>query len=205
MTPEQVTAGPLPYLRYLPQGQNYPLLLFLHGAGEPGSDLKHVGDHGLNDILERLPEPTLVLAPQCPEDTRWTDKLAALETLIGDTAATFPVDPARIYLTGLSLGGQVTWYLAARAAERFAALVPICGRSNPAEAERLGSLPIWVFHGDSDDTVPLAESTTMVRVLKETGNDAKLTVFPATAHNSWAPAYSTLELYTWLFAQRRSN
>lgn len=203
MNPEPVTDGPLPYLRYVPEGKNYPLLLFLHGSGERGSDLEHVGDHGLRDILTRLPEPTLVLAPQCPETMRWTDHLAGLETILDATLGNYPVDTTRVYLTGLSLGGQGAWSLAARAPERFAALVPICGRSKPEEAERLGALPIWAFHGDSDDTVPLGESTRMVEALHKAGNSAKLTVFPQTAHNSWTPAYTTAELYSWLFAQRR--
>ncbi len=203
MISERVTDGPLPYLRYVPEGQDYPLLLFLHGAGERGNDLEHVGDHGLKDILSRLPEPTLVLAPQCPEEMRWTDHLAGLEAILDTTLENYSVDTTRVYLTGLSLGGQGAWYLAAKAPERFAALVPICGRSNPGVAERLTDLPIWVFHGDSDDTVPLNESTRMVEALHEAGSDAKLTIFPQTAHDSWTPAYTTAELYPWLFSQRR--
>lgn len=201
----KVTDGPLPYLRYVPKGDTYPLLLFLHGSGERGSDLKHVGDHGLPDILRRLPEATLVLAPQCPEDLRWTDHLAQLGAILEETIANFPVDPKRVYLTGLSMGGQGAWYLAAKTPERFAATVPICGRSNPAAAQRLKSLPIWVFHGDKDDTVPLSESERMVAALHEVGSDAKLTIFPDVAHNSWSPAYTTPELYIWLFAQARQG
>ena len=203
MHPDKVTSGSLPYLRYVPEGDTYPLLLFLHGSGERGSNLEHVGDHGLPDLLPRLPEGTLVLAPQCPESLRWTDHLAQLGALLEETMANYPVDPSRVYLTGLSMGGQGAWYLAAETPDRFAAVVPICGRSNPSAAQRLKSLPIWVFHGDKDDTVPLSESEGMVAALHEAGSDAKLTVFPGVSHNSWSPAYSTPELYRWLFAQYR--
>lgn len=180
----------------------YPLLLFLHGSGERGGDLEHVGDHGLPLILPRLPEPTLVLAPQCPEDMRWTDHLQHLEAILEETIAQYAVDPTRVYLTGLSMGGQGAWYLAAHTPERFAAVVPICGRSNPDAAARLKHLPIWVFHGDSDDVIALSESEIMVDALHETGSDAKLTVYPGVGHDSWSLAYSTPELYDWLFAQR---
>lgn len=205
MTPERVTDNPLPYLRYVPEGQDYPLLLFLHGSGERGSDLAHVGDHGLADILAHLPEPTLVLAPQCPEDIRWIHHLEGLEAILDSALANYPVDRTRIYLTGLSMGGQGTWYLGAKIPERFAALVPICGRSNPEEAERLKDLPIWVFHGAEDTVIPVSESEGMVIALQTHGSDVKLTVYPDTEHNSWTPAYREADLYTWLFNQRRDS
>lgn len=208
LTPETVTDGPLPYLRYLPQvqpGANLPLLLFLHGSGKRGGDLAHVADEGVSDILAHLPEPTLVLVPQCPDESRWTEHLGALEAILDDTAAQHPVDTKRVYLTGLSLGGQGTWSLAAHAPQRFAALAPVCGRSNPADAGKLKDHPIWVFHGDRDEVVPLSESAGMVEALREFGSTVQFTIFPATGHDSWTPAYTEPNLYTWLFAQRRSS
>ncbi len=201
MLPEKVTASALPYLRYVPEGQDYPLLLFLHGSGERGGDLEHVGNHGLPEILPHLPEKTLVLAPQCPEGLRWTDHLPHLSALLDETVTRYPVDPSRIYLTGLSMGGQGTWHLAAAQPERFAAAVPICGRSNPSAASRLKDLPLWVFHGDDDDVVPLSESEKMVAALRAVESEVKLTVFPGVGHDSWALAYTMSDMYSWLFSQ----
>lgn len=204
MTPQKVTDAPLPYLLYNPSTtENAPLILFLHGSGERGSDLERVATVGLPHLLEGLPEPAFVVAPQCPEETRWTDRLEGLEAVLDSLTDRYPVDPNRIYLTGLSLGGQGAWFLAAHAPERFAAAVPICGRSNPEAAERLKGLPIRVFHGADDSVVPLSESQTMVDALRAVGNDAELTVFPGVGHDSWTPAYRDPGLYTWLFAQRR--
>ncbi len=205
MNPEKITNAPLPYLLYAPETPApVPLILFLHGSGERGSDLLHAGDEGLPEILANIPEAALVVVPQCPENTRWTDHLEAFETILDTVTAGYAVDPNRIYLTGLSLGGQGSWYLAARAPERFAALVPVCGRSNPEEAARLKNLPVWAFHGAEDEVVPPSESEKMVRALEKVEADVKLTVYPGVGHNSWAKAYSEPELYRWLFTQRRN-
>ena len=209
MTPKMVTDAPLPYLLYAP-GQteggatNVPVILFLHGSGERGDDLIHVADEGVAEILEHTPEAALVVVPQCPKDARWTDHLGALETLLNDVTASYPADPKRIYLTGLSLGGQGAWYLAARTPERFAALVPVCGRSNPEEADRLVRVPTWVFHGADDEVVSPDESEKMVQALKSAGGNVKLSMYSGIGHNSWSKAYREPELYTWLFAQRRA-
>ena len=158
-----------------------------------------MGDEGLPEILANAPGAAVV-APQCPEETRWTDHLDALETILDEVIAEHSIDKGRVYLTGLSLGGQGAWFLAARAPGRFAALVPVCGRSNPEDADQLRNLPTWVFHGADDDTVPLDESEKMVRALEAAGGNVKLTVYPGTGHDSWTRAYSEPELYTWLFA-----
>ncbi len=204
MTPEKVTTAPLPYLLLKPDaGTNVPLVLFLHGSGERGDDLVHVGDEGLPGILANAPE-AFIVAPQCPKDTRWTDHLEALENILDEIIARYSIDKSCVYLTGLSLGGRGAWFLAARAPERFAALVPVCGRSNPEAADRI-KLPTWVFHGADDPTVPLEESEKMVRAVGEAGGNVKLTVYPRTGHDSWTKAYGEPELYTWLFAQRRAG
>ena len=204
MTPQKITNAPLPYLLYHPDAtKNVPLVLFLHGSGERGDDLEHVATVGLPLLLERLPEPAFVVAPQCPEEVRWTDFLDDLGIILEDLSARYPVDPRRVYLTGLSMGGQGAWYLAAYMPERFAAVVPVCGRSNPGAAERLKDMPIRVFHGADDGVVPLNESEKMINALQAAGSQAELTVFPGVGHDSWTPAYRDPELYSWLFAQRR--
>ena len=205
MTPEKITDTPLPYLLYAPETSvPVPLILLLHGSGERGNDLVHVGDEGLGELLANLPEDALVVVPQCPENTRWTEHLGALGTILDTVAAAHTVDPNRSYLTGLSMGGQGAWYLAAGAPERFAALVPVCGRSNPEAAGNLRTLPIWVFHGKDDNTVLPNESEKMVRALEEAGANVKSTFYPGVGHNSWSKAYSEPDLYSWLFTQRRS-
>lgn len=208
MTPTKITTAPLPYLLYAPDGdpdKKVPLVLFLHGSGERGDNLTHVGDEGLAEILSNLPEAAIVVVPQCSEDTRWTDHLEVLEAILDEVIAGHPADSSRIYLTGLSLGGQGAWFLAARAPERFAALVPVCGRSNPEAAERLRGLPTWVFHGADDDVVPSNESEKMVQALRAAGGDVRLSIYPDTGHDSWTTTYSDPELYRWLFAQRRAG
>ena len=206
MQPTKMLDAPLPYLLYTPDTTtDVPVVLFLHGSGERGSDLIHVGDEGLPEILANLPEAAIVIAPQCPENSRWTECLEALETVLDEVTARYTADRKRVYLTGLSLGGQGAWYLAVRHPERFAALVPVCGRSNPAEAQQLVNLPTWVFHGADDEVVPPGESKKMMRALQEAGSKAKLTVYPNVGHNSWARAYAEDDLYAWMFAQRQGQ
>lgn len=204
MTPQKVTDAPLPYLLYRPDvSTNAPLVVFLHGSGERGGDLERVAAVGLPHLLEGLPEPAFVVAPGCPEGSRWTDQLARLEKVLDDLLDRLPVDPSRIYLTGLSLGGQGAWFWAARTPERFAALVPVCGRTDPAAADRLKNVPIWAFHGADDDVVPPGESEAMVKALRAVGSQAELTMLEGVGHDSWTPAYRDPALYAWLFAQRR--
>ena len=201
--------GLLPHLLYEPRDQTEkpPLVLFLHGSGERGDgqdELERVKTYGLPHIFEThnpFSEPVLLIAPQCPEKTRWTDHLEALNALLDDATKRYSVNLSRIYLTGLSLGGQGVWYLAAAHPERFAALVPVCGRSNPDEACKLKDIPIWTFHGAKDDRVPPDESTEMVEAVNACGGQARLTLYPDIGHISWDEAYNTLELYTWLLKQ----
>ena len=208
MTPKKITNAPLPYLLYDPETATpVPLILFLHGSGERGNDLEKLKAHGLPNVLETqnpFPEPSLIVAPQCAADSWWTLELTALEALLNEIQTQHAVDPARIYLTGLSMGGHGVWHLALKTPERFAALVPVCGGGIPALAAKLKNLPTWAFHGAEDDVVPLSASTEMVETLKKAGGDVKLTVYPDVGHNSWAKAYSEPELYRWMFAQRRS-
>lgn len=206
MAPEKVTAAPLPYLLYAPEtptDARLPLILFLHGAGERGDDLERVRAQGLPQLLPNVPEPTFIVAPQCPASSWWTLELSALEALLGEVQARYPVDAARVYLTGLSMGGYGTWHLALKNPTRFAALVPVCSGGIPPLAHKLKDLPIRAFHGADDDVVPPSASEKMVEAVIKTGGQAKLTIYPGVGHNSWARAYDEPDLYTWMFAQRR--
>ena len=206
----------------LEPGRRYPLVVFLHGAGERGRDnerqLKYLPTWMAEPSL-RERHPCFLLAPQCREDERWvdiswadkkstpqgpptTDMLAVIAALNAVVNAE-PVDPARIYLTGLSMGGYGTWDLAARQPERFAALIPICGGGDEATAPRLANLPIWCFHGDADDIVPVERSRSMIAAVRTAGGDPKYSELPGVGHDSWTPAYRDPAVLDWLFSQRR--
>jgi predicted peptidase len=197
----------LNYLLYLPPkydkgDEKWPLVVFLHGAGETGNDLKMVKKHGPPKLVEQKEFPCIVVSPQAP--TRgWN--VEALNGLIDDVIAKYRVDKDRVYLTGLSMGGYGTWALAAAYPDKFAAVVPICGGGNLAMATKLKNLPIWVFHGAKDNTVPLSASQSMVDAVKKAGGDPKFTVYPEAGHDSWTKAYDDPELWTWLFKQCRCN
>jgi predicted peptidase len=199
------------YLLFLPERygeeqKRWPMILFLHGAGERGRDLQQVKKHGPPKIVEKQKDfPFIVVSPQCPEDDWWTEKLEVLINLLDDIAARYDVDTERIYLTGLSMGGHGTWALASRYPTRFAAVAPICGGGKRYMARRLKDLPVWAFHGAKDKVVPLRESEEMVEAIKARGGNAKLTVYPDTGHDSWTESYDNQELYDWLLKHRRSN
>jgi predicted peptidase len=198
----------LPYLLFLPEGyskgdKRWPLILFLHGAGECGDDLSKVKVHGPPKIVATKKEfPFIVVSPQSPNRrTAWNPD--ALNALLDDIVARYKVDKARIYLTGLSMGGYGTWALAATSPERFAAIVPICGGGDPADAKRLKGLPIWVFHGAKDPAVPVARSEEMVKALREASSDVKFTIYPEAEHDSWTETYNNPKLYEWLLQHKR--
>jgi predicted peptidase len=203
-------------------GRRYPLVVFLHGAGERGRDnekqLKYLPTWMAEPAL-RERHPCFLLAPQCREDERWvdiswadkkstpqgpptTDMLAVIAGLNAAIAAE-PVDPGRIYLTGLSMGGYGSWDLAARQPERFAAILPICGGGDEATAPRLAKLPIWCFHGDADKVVPVERSRTMIAAVRAAGGDPKYSELPGVGHDSWTPAYRDPAVLDWLFAQAK--
>lgn len=206
----------LRYLLYLPAAYRataelWPLVLFLHGSGERGDDLSLVERHGLPRLLAQPADrPFIAIAPQCPADTRWSMHLESLAALLDEVSARERVDPARIYLTGLSLGGSGAWHLATAYPERFAALAPICGSSDWLGGTteplcRLRDLPVWVFHGAQDQVVPLAHSQRMVEALRACGGNPRLTIYPEVGHNSWNQAYADPALERWLLQQRRGE
>jgi predicted peptidase len=198
------------YLLYQPKDyaarRDWPLVLFLHGAGERGDDLALLTLHGLPKLVAQGQDfPFFIVSPQCSEASWWPWEVERLGVLLAHVTAQHAIDRSRIYLTGLSMGGYGTWHLAVRYPELFAAIVPICGGGEtlPRLAGRLARLPIWAFHGDTDDIVPLAESERMVAAVNAAGGDAKLTVYPGVGHNAWDRAYGEAALYQWLLAQRR--
>jgi predicted peptidase len=201
----------LDYLLALPEGYSddgapWPLVLFLHGAGERGSDLEKVKTHGPPKLVEAGQKiPAIVASPQCPQNSWWTNHLDALVALLDDLVARLNVDPERVYLTGISMGGYGTWALAALEPERFAAAAPICGGgSGVATAVRVSDLPIWAFHGEADPVVPVDESRRLVDAIQRRGGTrVKLTTYPGVGHDSWTQTYEDPAFWEWLFAQHR--
>ena len=206
---EIVSKVRMKYLLYLPPGYDagandrpWPLLMFLHGSGETGTDLAKLKLYGLPKVIEqkKFDHPCIVVSPQTPVRGWSPDVLVAL---LDEVIAEHRVDKDRVYLTGLSMGGFGTWHTAAAHPDRFAAIVPICGGGNPADAAKLKAVAVWAFHGAKDEAVPLRASEQMVDALKAAGADVKFTVYPNTGHDAWTPAYDDPELYTWLLAQKR--
>jgi predicted peptidase len=197
------------YLLFLPEDygkkrQSWPLMVFLHGAGERGSDLNKVKVHGPPKIVKNRKDfPFILVSPQCPEGDWWTEKVEVLINLVDDIAARYKVDKERIYLTGLSMGGYGTWALASAYPERFAAIAPICGGGSRIMSLRLKDIPIWVFHGAKDQVVPLEESEEMVNAIRKRGGDVKFTIYPDAGHDSWTESYNNQELYDWFLEHRK--
>lgn len=202
--------------------QKWPIILFLHGAGERGADGLIQTQVGIATAIrnDRSRFLALVVMPQCLKDHRWTD--GDMEELslsaLGAASREFKGDPKRTYLTGLSMGGYGSWALAARYPNKFAAVVPICGGIIPPDdarkqldsdripyleaAKKIGTkIPIWVFHGDADPAVPVSESRHMVEALKAAGAGVRYTEYPGVGHNSWDKAYAEPELMTWLLSK----
>lgn len=201
----------LDYLLSIPDGYNatesgdWPLVIFLHGAGERGSDLSKVAVHGPPKLVAEGTEfPFILASPQCPENEWWTEQ--PVLRLIDHLEATYRIDSSRIYLTGLSMGGYGTWHFACEEPERFAAIAPVCGGGVPYKMRWIKSLPVWAFHGDEDSVVPLEESTRLIDALKRKGNEeVKLTIYPETGHDSWTPTYNNPELFSWMLSHQRKE
>ncbi len=202
----------LKYLLYLPKGygekndQKWPLILFLHGAGERGNDVNLVKKHGPPKLIDQGKEfPFIVVSPQCPTNSWWPEQVDALVALLDDVQAKYAVDADRVYLTGLSMGGFGSWTLASRYPNRFAAVAPICGGGDRYLASRLRNVPVWAFHGEKDPVVPVQASKDMVEALKKAGGDVQLTLYPEAQHDSWTETYNNPKLYEWFLSQRRGQ
>lgn len=226
------------YLVYLPSSYErrqkpYPLLLFLHGAGERGTNLNLVKTHGPPKIVESPTSmqslfgndefPFILISPQCPSGWWWEN--VPLHDLMNEVLKNHDVDPSRIYLTGLSMGGFGIWSYASEYPEQVAAVLPIAGGSGdgtvfwniirtytshledlkPANPETLVGIPIWSFHGDSDPTVPISLDRDIVNRVNSLGGNVKFTVYPGVGHDSWTQTYNNLEIYQWLLSQTKQG
>ncbi len=205
-------------------GKKYPVVLYLHGAGERGSDninqLKYLPDW-LATPENRQKYPCFLIAPQCRNDKKWVEVDWSSKTsqdmptkpgdmeqmtvgILDHVLKTYPCDPDRVYLTGLSMGGYGSWDLAARMPERFAAVVPVCGGGDAKQGAVLAKLPIWAWHGDQDGAVPVNRSREMIEAIKAAGGQPKYTELPGVGHDSWNQAYNGPEnVLPWLFVQVR--
>jgi predicted peptidase len=211
---EVVKSVRLDYLLSLPQGyergsdEAWPLVLFLHGMGERGTNVEEVKKNGIPRVAEKGNLPFIAVSPQCPPDTLWTDHADALMALLDAIMANYDVDPERVYLTGLSMGGYGCWFLGTLYPERFAAVVPVCGggiepHGFPERVCALKDVPVWAFHGAEDRIVPLRASQVLVDTLRECGGDVRFTVYPGVGHDSWTRTYEDPELYEWLLTQNK--
>jgi len=184
----------------------YPLILFLHGSGETGTDGKKPAAVGLGPAIKKQEKefPFIAVFPQSQKRTWHADSDDAKRALaiLSAVQKEYKVDPKRVYLTGLSMGGYGTWSLAAKYPEKWAAIVPVCGGGDPAQAEKIKGLPCWCFHGDEDKAVKVERSREMIEALKKAGAQPKYTEYPGVGHNSWDRAYGTKELYEWLLQQQ---
>lgn len=202
--------------------KRWPVILFLHGSGERGDDGLAQTQVGIGGAirLHRVRFPAVVVMPQCRKDMRWTEPAMEAQALaaLDQSVQEFHGDVDRVYLTGLSLGGYASWAWAAKYSGKWAAAAIVCGgilrkgASPPADApdpyaeaaKNIGTtLPIWVFHGGADPTVPVTESRKMVELLKGLGSNVRYTEYEGVGHNSWDKAYAEPELPVWLLEQHR--
>jgi len=205
-------------------GKTYPLILFLHGSGQRGTDNKAQLKNGAMAILkgaEKLDEPVFLIAPQCPPEQWWSEPVEgwlrlsdaggknplmdAILALIEETAKTQPIDRKRIYLTGLSMGAFGSYDMLARSPETWAAALTVCGGGDPDTAVKFKDIPIRIFHGDADTVVRPAASTLMRDALEKAGANVELTIYPGVGHDSWTPTYSDPAVIEWLFSQKKPD
>jgi predicted peptidase len=185
----------------------YPLILFLHGAGETGDDGKRQTYVGLGPVLRMQAKtfPAFVVFPQSQDktwDAEGKDGQRAM-AILAAVQKEYKIDDKRLYLTGLSMGGIGTWSLAAKYPDKWAAIVPVCGFGDPAKAEAIKNIPCWGFIGDKDNAMLLDGMRKTIEALKAAGGKPKFDEYAGIGHNSWEMAYNTPELYDWLFAQQR--
>jgi predicted peptidase len=209
-------SGEVRYLLYLPESYGrdrnvrWPLVLFLHGMAERGSDLELLKKHPLPQLLEtRRDFPFIVVSPQLGSSHHgWDPQLELLNGLLLELQARYAVDPKRIYATGLSMGGGGTWKMAFRYPHRFAAIVPVAGyyeygsKLLPPNISDLRDLPIWAFHGAKDESVQLYQDEIIVGALRASGSKVKFTVYEDAGHeDTWRRAYADPAVFEWMLAQ----
>jgi predicted peptidase len=214
----------MPYRLFVPDERSrvtpLPAIIHLHGGTGNGADnLRQIsGGNTTGTRAWITPEaqarhPTFVIAPQLPTDNRWdrrgADGLAPYAQLViellDSLSGEFAIDRDRIYLTGQSLGGLGVWDLVIKRPDLFAAAVPLCGVGTPSRAMAVRDMPIWVFHGGKDATVPVTASREMVAALRAVGSRVRYTEYPEGGHDVWLRAYTERDLPDWLFAQRRAS
>ncbi len=202
--------------------KKYPLVLFLHGAGERGDNNVAQLKHGMKIFSSdemQAKNPCFLVVPQVPTNQKWSDvnwsemknalpekpsrNMRLAMEVLDAMQKEFSIDAGRIYITGISMGGYGTWDAISRWPDRFAAAIPICGGGDENQAAKMTKLPIWCFHGDKDGAVPVARSRNMIAAIKAAGGEPKYTEYPGVGHNSWDNAYADAALYDWLFAQKR--
>jgi predicted peptidase len=223
----------LPYRVLLPENydasKKYPLIYFLHGAGERGNDNEKQLIHGSKLFLKedvRKNFPAIVVFPQCPEQDFWsnvnigrdstgkrvfnfqeggtpTKSMTLAEDLLKDLMKKYPISKKQVYVGGLSMGGMGTFEIVRRNPKVFAAAIPICGGGSPATAGKMKKVNFWVFHGAKDDVVPQSCSDVMVDALKKANAPVKYTIYPEANHNSWDAAFAEPELLKWLFSIKK--
>jgi predicted peptidase len=200
-----------PYVVFVPKSYDgtteFPVILFLHGSGETKGGTNKPVNVGIGSAIKKREKdfPFITVIPQSEKRT-WQanseDGKRAL-AILDEVMKEYKIDPKRQYLTGLSMGGFGTWSIATAMPDRFAAIVPICGRGDPKQAEKLKDLPCWAFHGDADTAVNVSGSRDMIEAIKKAGGMPKYTEFPKVGHNSWDMAYATDDLYKWLLEQKK--
>lgn len=182
----------------------FPVILFLHGSGETGTDGDKQTKGGLGKHIRDVKQKFnfITVFPQAhPTAKGWgpnnNNGKAALG-MLDEVMSSYKTDSKRVYLTGLSMGGFGTWSFAAAYPDKWAAIAPICGGGNPKNADKIKDIPCWDFHGDADDAVNVSKSRDMIKALKDAGGNPKYTEYPGVGHNSWDKAYATGELYSWM-------
>ncbi|MDD2332787.1 MAG: prolyl oligopeptidase family serine peptidase [Mesotoga sp.] len=196
-------------LQYSSEEADWPLILFLHGAGERGDNLQLLRKHGIPRIVSEMADfPFITISPQCPENDWWLNKLQDLKFLLDTVIKQYRVDISKMYLTGLSMGGFGTWHMAVEYPDLFAAIAPVCGGGLgilgfPERVLEIKDLPIWAFHGGKDNIVSAEESRILIRTLKDAGGRPLLKIYPEAGHDSWTETYSDPELYEWFMSNQK--
>jgi len=201
----------LQYALYLPNdypdtGEMYPLILFLHGAGERGDNLDLVKIHGIPKLIDDGNSfPFIIIAPQCPDEGYWDrpEYVRSLISLIKEIMKAYAVDKTRIYGTGLSMGGLGTLAIAIKEPGLFAAIIPVCGGADLKKIVRINQLPIWLFHGDADSVIPVENSLSIYDALKPINQHVFLTIYKGVGHDSWTETYENEAVYEWLLTYRK--
>jgi predicted peptidase len=194
------------YLLFLPEGygksrKRWPLMLFLHGAGESGTNLPKIKKLGPPMIVDSKPDfPFILVSPQS-SGNGWNPD--ALNALLNEVMHDYRVDKDRVYLTGPSMGGTGTWTLASAHPERFAAIAPVSSGGETGDVKKLLHMPIWAFQGEKDPTVKVSRIEATVAAFRAAGSNIKLTIYPEAKHDAWTQAYNDPELYRWLLEQKR--